>query len=101
MASINKKPFSKSMRMEDGYQVVNSLGLRQLFAQNEIICIAGDTSRHCITWFPIDKSTFFLLTERRSDIYRYQYVVESTIADTYSCVRIHAVERSRKNETDE
>lgn len=97
MPSINKKPFSQSIRMEDSYKVVNSLGLRAYFAKHENIVIAGDASRNCTTWFPVDKELFFKWVERRTDIFKYQYVVEETFTDIASCVRIHAVERTRKN----
>jgi hypothetical protein len=92
----NKKPFSQSIKMKQEYEVVNSLGLRGLFRKHVTAVIAGDTSRHCSTWFVVDKERFFSWTERRSDIYVYNYVVEIAVTDLDTCVRIHAVERTRK-----
>lgn len=96
MKNPNKKPFSQSMRMQDNFEVVGSLALRRLFREHVTICIAGDPARNCSTWFIIDKEQFFPWTERRTDIFNYQYVVEITLTDIGRCVRIHAVERTRK-----
>jgi hypothetical protein len=92
----NKKPFSQSIKMRDDYQVVQTLGLRKLFREHNTALIAGDPAKHCSTWFVIDKERFFTWTERRTDIYSYQYVVEITFTEIETCVRIHAVERIRK-----
>lgn len=96
MPHPNKKPFSESIKMKPGMEVVNSLGLRKLFRQHNTAVVAGDTARHCSTWFVIDKERFFSWTERRDDLYDYQYVVEISTTDLDTCVRIHAVERTRK-----
>jgi hypothetical protein len=96
MSSPNKKPFSQSIKMQPGYEVVNSLALRKLFRDHETVCIAGDPHRNCTVWFIIDKERFFTWTERRNDIYVYNYVVEVTFTDIDTCVRIHSVERTRK-----
>jgi hypothetical protein len=92
----SKKLFSQSIKMRPDYQIVNTLGLRQLFRQHNTICIAGDPHRHCSTWFVVDKDRFFTWSERRSDIFIYTYVVEIAVTSIDTCVRIHAVERTRK-----
>lgn len=91
-----KTPFSKSLSMKPEYELLNTLALRRLFREHETICIAGDPQRHSSTWFIIDKERFFNWTERRADLYNYTYVVEIALTDIGSCVRIHAVERTRK-----
>jgi len=82
--------------MRPEYERTCSLGLRKLFKEHDMATIAGDPSRHCSIWFVIDKERFFAWTERRKDIYQYHYVVEVCHTEIGSCLRIHAVERSRK-----
>jgi hypothetical protein len=89
-----QKLFSQT-KMRGEYEIVNSLGLRKLFRDYATACISGD-KHHCNVWFVIDKERFFSWTERRADIYDYTYVVEVAVAGTETCVRIHAVERTRK-----
>lgn len=91
-----EKRFSQSIQMRAEYEVLNTLGLRQLFRAHATICIAANKRRHCSTWFIIDKERFFSWTERRNDIYNYTYVVEVAVTGVETCVRIHAVERTRK-----
>lgn len=91
-----QKIFSLSNMMRTEYETVNSLGLRKLFKLYGTILISANKNRHCSVWFVIDKERFFSWTERRNDIYVYSYVVEVAVTGVDTCVRIHAVERTRK-----